>query len=716
MKFPLLIALSAILTAPLPLYAQTNTMPTPEQPEKPAARLASVLNVDVNNLAQLPMLLPRAGAVSLGVYRAELEANSAARNALLRWVQSGGTVFLHTDAAQLFGYRTVAAREGTARLAGQLYGRARAAVPFGAVPLLWDDGKDAIQRPVRTPGINTVFYTLRAGDDLVVDHPAGTPLLEVVDLAAPSNRPLYAAAIAPFGAGWAVFTPDTIDQRRADGAAFARNLLKLVGDSRYVGVSQAAIANGDILSALQRALMSGGGASAPLPGLGTDGVPVAREGTMTGTPVANDAPVMGDATVPTQMAPQTTARTGPVLLLTRAEAAGVSAALQADPNGRGAAALAILRARVALLNGDPRTANTQLALAERAVPQAGEIPFLRGSLAVGSLGYGSQLTSMQRAQAANLAANSFAGASRASSFLTQSGVTTANNQTLYGDINGAQLGALGAQINRLSQVLALEPPLSRVVGNGASAVTIRFFEGETTLPFVERAVTELSRSNLFGWNVDGQEILLFPTPAIYANYRAAAGLTQQNVPLPAAAAGDVVDNRILMVSIPPARPISRLPNGQVRVLPLRATTAALLARFESYALLQSYIGEGGGRVPGWMALGLEVLADVSVNGDTQSGAFNEELQRFAAKGGLLAPNQFNGEVGEASLLAQAQSLALMRYFYSQFGPGRVAETVQRLGAGESTNDALLATTGLNEIGFFRAWRQAQFGDLALRNR
>ena len=39
--------------------------------------------------------------------------------------------------------------------------------------------------------------------------------------------------------------------------------------------------------------------------------------------------------------------------------------------------------------------------------------------------------------------------------------------------------------------------------------------------------------------MDGQEILLFPTPAIYQNYRATAGLEQQNVPLPAAALGDV---------------------------------------------------------------------------------------------------------------------------------------------------------------------------------
>ena len=715
--------LGVALLGASPVLAQTNSTDTPALP---AQTLAAVVAVDANTLANLPALLPRAGAVSLGVYAADLDANPAAREALLNYVRGGGTVFLHTDAARLFGYRTVAAREGTARLAGQLYGRARAAVPFGAVPLLWDDGKAGIRGPARTPGINTVFYTLRAGDDLVVDHPAGTPLLQVVDLASPLNRPLYAAAIAPFGAGWAVFTPDIVDARRADGAAFARNLLKLVGNSRYVGVPQAAITSGNVLPALSEALSRGAGTSAPLPGLGADNIATAREGTMNGAPVARDGAPNGGATNNGAMNGGATntvgdgagATRGPILMLTRSEAAAIGMALRDDPARRGAAALAILRARVALLNGDFDAANAQLALAERAAPQAGEIPFLRGALALGGLGYSSNLSSMQRAQSANLAANSFASASRARPFFYTSapGATGANASAFYGDVSASQLDALGAQINRLSQVLALEPPLSRVVGNGVSAVTIRFFEGETSLPFVERAVAALANSNPFGWSVDGQEILLFPTPAIYQNYRAAADLNQQNVPLPAAAVGDVIDNRIFMVSIPPARPIQRLPNGQVQVLPLRATSAALLARFEAYALLQAYIGEGGARVPAWMALGLEVLADVTVNGDTQTANFNDQLQRFAAAGGLLAPNQFNRQIGDSDALAQGQSLALIRYFYAQFGAGRVAETVQRLGAGESIDDALRATTGLSEIEFFRAWREAQFGLAALNNR
>lgn len=709
----------------------------------PVVRPTGVVNIDAANLANLPVLLGRAGAISLGVYAEDLDKNPAARDALINYVGQGGTVFLHTDAARLFGYRTVAARQTTARLVGQLYGRARAAVPFGTVPLLLSDDVAAVRGAVRAPGINNVFYTLRAGDDLVIDHPAGTPLLQVTGT---GNRPLYAAAIAPYGAGWAVFTPDFIDQTRGDGAAFARNLLKLAGGSRYVGVSQAAIASGNgLLPELSRAAQNGNGQSAPLPGFGTN-LPTAREGAMGTTgaaPVATQNPApnaMTPNSTPGAMAeqmapgamPNGAATPGPVLLITRGEATAFGTALQNDPQGRGAVALAILRARVALLNDDAKSAQIQLALADRLAPNAGETQFLRGAAAVPGASYLGSTTG-DRMASANLAANSFNAAGRARPFFTfSSGTTVGGNAVganvtgvgtsgigtsgaLYGDIAGSQLNALGAQINRFSQALAVEPPLALSVGNGAAAVTVRYFEGDSAVPFVERAVADLTRSDLFQGAIDGQEILLFPTPALYQRYRAAAGLEQQNVPLPAASFGDVVNGRILMVSIPAARPITIGPNGVPRVLPLRATSANLLARFEAYALFDSYIGESQGRIPSWMLLGLSTLADLTVNGDTISVQYDQELRRYAGLGNLLAPRQFDAQLSESSVLAQAQSTAIMRYFFAQYGAGRVAETIQRIGAGQSVDDALQATTGLNEIGLFREWRNAQFVGLNLPN-
>ncbi len=717
-------ALGLALTFVPHARAQDGMIPSivaPGQGALDVANPTNVVNVDATNLVNLPTLLSRAGAISLGVSADDLDKNPAARDALLNYVGRGGTIFLHTNAAQIFGYRTVAARETTNRLVGQIYGRARAAVPFGTVPLLWSNDVSATTGAVRAPGINRVFYTLRPGDDLVVDHPAGTPLLQVSD--GSSARPLYAAAIAPYGAGFAVFTPDFIDQTRGDGAAFARNLLKLVGDSRYVGIPQAAIVSGDgLLPALASALQNSSGQSAPLPGLGT-GLPVAREGAMPGAPIArngatnngamaggamnngamNNGAMAGGAMNNGAMNP---AQQGPILLLTRAEASGFGAALQNAPQGRGAAALAILRARVALLNNDAQSAQTQLALAERLTPNTTEIPFLRGATAIEGAGFiGANLG--DRVRNASLAANSFAAASRVTSVFSGT-AGNVDGAPVYGDVTPSQLGVLGAQINRFSQVLALEPPLARVLGNGAAQVTVRYFEGDASLPFIAVAINALTGSEAFRSVLDGQEILLFPTPALYQNYRAASGLRGQNAPLPATTLGDVVDGRILMVTIPPGRPVAIGPGGVPRVFPLRPTSANLLARLEAYALFESYIGDGKGRVPAWMALGLANLADLTVNGDTVSAQYDQELRRFASLNGLLSPRQFNAQIGDSSLLAQAQATQLMRYFYAQFGTGRVDETLQRIGAGQNVDDALLATTGLNEEQLFRAWSDAQF--------
>lgn len=689
-------------------HAQATALPdtaTPGVPGAVAAQPTNVVDVDTTNLANLPALLNRAGAISLGVYADDLDKNPAARDALLNYVARGGTIFLHTDAAQLFGYRTVAARATTNQLAGQLYGRARSAVPFGTVPLLVSNDVSAARGVVRAPGINRVFYTLRPGDDLVVDHPAGTPLLQVND--GSTNRPLYAAAIAPYGAGFAVFTPDFIDQSRGDGAAFARNLLKLVGGARYVGVPQSVIASGNnLLPALANALQNANGQSAPLPGFGM-GAPVAREGAQNGAPVAqNNGQANGiPGGVAADGGAMNPAGQGPVLLLTRAEASAFGAALQNEPQGRGASALAILRARVALLNGDAEAARAQLTLAERLTPQTNEIPFLRGLSGVAGAGFVGATTG-DRVLSANLAANSFAAASRVTSIF---GIAQSTGATpVLGDITPDQLGALGSQLNLFSRVLALEPPLSRVLGNGASAVTVRFFEGDASLPFIANAINSLSRSEAFRNVLDGQEILLFPTPALYQNYRVAAGMRQQNVPIAAAGLGDVMDNRIMMVTIPPGRPVSIGPNGVPRVFSLRPTSASLLARFEAYALLDYYVGDGPGRAPAWMALGLAKLAELTVNGDTVSTQYDQELRRYASLNALLTPRQFNAQIGDSSILAQAQATQIMRYFYAQFGAGRVAETLQRIGAGQNSDDALIATTGLDEAGLFRAWRDAQF--------
>ncbi len=158
---------------------------------------------------------------------------------LQNWTRNGGVLILHTDVAQSFGFRTLYARSATRDQAGQLFGRARAALHFGMHPALWN-GKSASSEGATFAalGVRIVFYQLRAGDCLVLGHPDGVPLLRVTDLARPtvgisgSNEPgfkeRYAAAIAPYGRGWVLVLPRFIETQRADGEVFEQNVGTLI--------------------------------------------------------------------------------------------------------------------------------------------------------------------------------------------------------------------------------------------------------------------------------------------------------------------------------------------------------------------------------------------------------------------------------------------------------------------------------------------------------
>jgi len=58
--------------------------------------------------------------------------------------------------------------------------------------------------------------------------------------------------------------------------------------------------------------------------------------------------------------------------------------------------------------------------------------------------------------------------------------------------------------------------------------------------------------------------------------------------------------------------------------------------------------------------------------------------------------------------ARAQSMRMMT-FYERFGAGAVVETLQRLGAGQSIDQALQTTTELTQAEFFAAWRSWEAG-------
>ena len=173
--------------------------------------------------------------LNLDVRAADLTA-ARATETLQNWVRAGGIVILHTDAAQAFGFQTVQARERTFNRAGQLWGRGENALPFGGSPLLLG-ARSQSQRGQTdgVPGVRTVFYQLESGDALLRESGAAVvPLLRVEDNTLPEDgktEPIfYAAAMRPYGRGWALFLPRTIEAR-ADGVQFQQNLSAFIAQA-----------------------------------------------------------------------------------------------------------------------------------------------------------------------------------------------------------------------------------------------------------------------------------------------------------------------------------------------------------------------------------------------------------------------------------------------------------------------------------------------------
>ncbi len=166
--------------------------------------------------------------LSVSESRATLQREPQRLRSLLQEVQGGRVALVSSDAAQLFGFKTVAARERTRERPGQRFGHGVVALRFGASPLLWSaQGQSAEAKDDGMPGVRSVFYTLPDTEDVLLSDigKSGIALLRVDDLGAPfvEEKPLYAAALRRYGRGWVVFAPRHIEER-ADGAQFKANI------------------------------------------------------------------------------------------------------------------------------------------------------------------------------------------------------------------------------------------------------------------------------------------------------------------------------------------------------------------------------------------------------------------------------------------------------------------------------------------------------------
>lgn len=673
-----------------------------------------ILEVGNNDLASLQGLgtSGRAHAVSLGASLTALQANSAAATALTGWVRDGGVVLLHTDAAQLFGFQTVAARAGNPQNAGQLYGRAKAALPFGAHPLLWSgmpsstttasalpvDGVNLQSLP--TLGIQTVFYQLNQGDDLVVGHPAGTPLLRVTDLATSGEQPLYASAIAPFGNGWAIFVPRLVEQPRADGAAFIQNLMRFITGLQSAPGPSAA----EKFTGLPSTLIE----SAAQVAEGNEGYTALLAEWSKAT--ARPAPAV--FTNPEELAQtETTQR----VMLNSTELAAIITALNTAAQGgdtmRFRVLAFILRARLELLRSDMAAAHTALESAHDLAPTAAEVLLWQGVWSVAS-SQNLQLDSPTRGRLLAAAVSDWRAVTSAPSLALAVNSPAAGAVTISG-VTAAQLQNWISAATRAGELALVEPPLVTPIGGGNKTILLRHFPDDPTLRLALPTGALLARAdNILGWGVDTEEILIFPNDQYYAAYSQAARLGSRQVAFsPLANRGNAIDERILMVSQITV-PVLIDPGPPPRFAQLGAAVPAIIGRLHAQVLLNA-VTQDGGHVPEWMQLGLMSISNIAVAstlGNNQP--MPEALAQRALVGGLLSPDQFsNVNIGaDKAGMVEAQARRLMLFFYEAFGTGAVVETLQRIGAGQDVDEALEATTELNENEFFQAWYQADFGN------
>jgi len=643
------------LSSPHQARAQSPALPL-NAPEPALDEVPEVGDTDLRTLS-----LPGFGAVSLRASLAAMQDNPASSQGLRLWVGRGNVVFLHTDAAQLFGMRTVTARSLSPEAGGQLFGRARAALPFGSHPLLRGESEaGAVPRrgadPTRLPGVQTVFYSLREGDALVVSSDVATPLLQIEEASGP-KRPLYVAAIVSVGAGWAIFCPDTFDSERGDGAQFGRTLRTFVPDqsgARWLGLPSRVLgadASPAILSAALQARLGAASQSdgrAALPGFGT-------------------APALAPVQIETG--------SEAVLPLERGEARAMLSAL-GTPSA--AAMTALLVARMQWQLGQGQVSARALEVASLDPNLAPDVGFLNGCFAA-QIAADVSLDAPSRALA-------FDGAARAFSLMGNSnlGLGGAARQPRGGAGRGTATSipiapfvaaTWSREFARLAAIFTLAPPQSQFIeGNGASA-TLRFYPDDPNALAVASLVQSAIRSRS-GPRAPHVEVLLLPSPASGAGVRRALG-APSNASLPG---GEVVGTTLLLAS-GGNTDFGLLGNG---------ANAATLVRGLSLANLNAWT-DGARPLPAWVVAGVQGSA-IGLSAQVSAPETDPALLSSILEGSAPA--------------SPGTATALWRFLIDQGGSGVGEELIARLAAGASIDQALQAATGDDTDAFEDAFRRA----------
>ncbi|RYX81230.1 hypothetical protein EON83_24920 [bacterium] len=640
-KVALLLVLGGCVSLSPSARAQNNlAIPTTKAPQVP-----EVTNAD---LATLELTGP--GAISLRATMAGLRANPNADAAIKAWVARGNVVFLHTDAAQSFGFVTTPMRQMVHDEGGQEFIRTCAALPFGAHPLLRGEAMAGQNLPsldernidvTRLPGVQVVFGSLRNDDVLVDASDIATPLLEVQDMTSNDEGGAdtqYAAAITSLGAGWAIFSPDQIDTVRGDGELFARTLLDFVpGETgqHWVGVPTRTLKGGDpaIIAAALAARLSASDASnggAALPAFGVVTTPAL-------------APPVSESTLP----------------LDRAEANAFLAALKAG-GVRATARIALMQARLALQTDDYLTFTAALNVADADPALSSEIDFWNACMNVEQ--------GCDVGKPAPEIAALFGGAARAFAQSAALSPAVATNQKAYASASpvSAVLARNWSQrLARFAEIYSLLPAMAQRPLLAHFTTTIRSTQykiGEFTDKSVVGQPISFLASHLIvdrplGWNAPHVEVILTDTPQQFVALRRALG-ARNGV---AAPNGDQIKNYILLT-----------PAGRNE-----ATLRRLWCRVLLWAWTDDKVP-----VPGWLLTGLQEGAIGDIHHNSKVILLQAGIPLFSAmRTDIPTP------------MGAAYSTVLVQWLYANFGYGTMSNVVAQMAAGETFEDALGNATG-----------------------
>jgi hypothetical protein len=524
-----------------------------------------------------------------------------------------------------------------------------------------------------------------------------------------------------------------VETHRADGAAFLGNLSRFAVETALASRHRFTrhFADDDVLAVPARLLDNYGTPTAD--GRQTEAGPNAWAQLLIPSDNITPGQVQGD-TIVRDVTPGASAmpRTEAQLLVTRREIRALSFGLspEAGTTAQDAARalLAIMRARLALQRNDAQKAAPWLKQALQLAPNAAETLWLQGSLAA-TQGEDIYQPSQSRSAAYFSAAQSWNAALNATSiaeWLLSQDRAVANVVNTGTAINRAKdlagvprdmIALWRDAANFLGNQTRVEPPLAQLYGAPGNPVLVRFFPDDPQLPILAPATQLLSRASAnVGWRAEDEEAVLFPSTNYFGAYRTASGWLRQGTPLPPLS-GDVNGSRMFLLTDLPPIGLGTAGGVLPRADPLNTgltpdlLPAARLARLHTYVLINALAG-GGTPVPAWMHYGLSGLVNEGVSSDLLAASRLGQAYTDSLKtGGLFTPEQFARAGTQVNTLTQAEAQAyrLMSFFYKRFGTGAVAETLQRLGAGQSVDDALFATTGLTESEFFAAWHRAEFG-------